>query len=386
MDAVLRKIHKAGVKFLVPLTLDETYSTIVHEAIKLVKADHGSILMYYDGELNRVFSTTPILYTYKPRKKGDLYRTFRQNQPYVRTDAEKVAKIHPQLKQLRVESMIHIPIVNRNKSIGIMVFYSRKREHFSKATLDILKLFGDMASLAIKKAQLYERISRALETRDKFISMASHELRTPLTTINGYINLLNNKLSNMGENEARWIKELSWESTRLTELINELLTINRIKNGQLNFEWKKCDVGEIIDRAITNFNFAYPKHKIDYANPVNDESVAVIGDHDKLIQVLNNILDNAAKHSPQEKEIKIDLSLNHKNVILSIIDQGIGIKKQDLTKIFNWYYHPETGRDGMGVGLSLAKYIVDAHRGLLTVKSKPNKGTNVEILLPQASI
>src|SRR5690606_7915517 len=115
---------------------------------------------------------------------------------------------------------------------------------------DILKLFGSFASLAIKKNELYEETKNALEVRDMFISLASHELRTPLTSINGYIQLLHSRKDKLGHSESKWINELYEESKRLTNLVRELLEVNRIKQGQLQFILRETKFSDIVTSAI----------------------------------------------------------------------------------------------------------------------------------------
>ncbi len=385
MDSVLQKIYRSGLNFLTPLSPEETYKTVIHEAVKLVKADYGSIFMCdEDGQLERVYANTKVLYSYNPRKRGNLVKTFEKNRPIV-LDAQKVIKVHPELSELNAKSMIHIPIAHLVKPVGIMVLYSSREENITAQDLETLQLFGLAASLAIRKAQLFSENKQALEIRDRFISMASHELKTPMTTINGYIQLLKNKLANSNSTESRWINELTWESTRMTKLIHELLAVNRIKSGQLNFEWKRCNLNEINKRVLNDFKFSHPNRKLDYESYVESDPF-VIGDFDKLIQILDNILDNAVKYSPDITPITFTFS--HKNNFFSFVieDRGRGIKKSDMGKILDWYSRIESDREGMGVGLSLAKYLIEAHRGSLSIKSKVNKGTRIEIKLPKAKI
>jgi len=260
-----------------------------------------------------------------------------------------------------------------------------KDSNFSKDQLDVLKLFGSLASLGIRKTQLYDETKQALDTRDLFISMASHELRTPLTTINGYIQLLYSRLSGHESNEGRWIQDLANEAKRMTKLVQELLAINQIKSGQLQYVFMEYHLTEIIQRALKDFHIYYPKHKVVFDPSLDPTKDFVICDYDKLLQVLHNILSNASKFSRPEDEIVVKLKLASPCLVISIQDKGAGISKEDLPKIFEGFYKGIGHyQGGMGVGLFLAKDIIDRHHGSIKVKSKENIGTTVVIRLPRA--
>src|SRR3989344_2861390 len=219
---ILDKIYKAALKFLVPLNLEETYALIVQEAIKLVKAQNGSIFLMEQGKLNRVYASDPLLYKIQVRNKGTTFNTFKTNKTNI-IRVKLLEKVHPEFKRLGVKSIISIPLTNHGETIGVLSLQSTKSEYLTDQELDTLELFGSLASLAIRKTKLYDETKRALEARDLFISMAVYELRTPLTTISGYAQLLHSKLSGSVTPESRWVEELSWEAYRLTLLVNELL-------------------------------------------------------------------------------------------------------------------------------------------------------------------
>ncbi|MBI2196609.1 GAF domain-containing sensor histidine kinase [Candidatus Daviesbacteria bacterium] len=382
MDNILEKVYKAGPKFLEPLTLDETYRVIVNEAIKLVKAKYGSIMLMQNGSFKRAYASSPILYRIKPRKRGYAYKVFSTHRPTILTRAQNV-KIHPEYKELKASADIMIPLSYKNKSIGVLTVQSEKEEHFTDKEFSILKLFGHFASLAIRKAQLQEETKKAVEVRDLFIALAAHELRTPLTTLNGYIQLLENRFSKKVSSEASWVRELSRESIRLTHLIQELLEINRMHSGTFHYIFKETSLTEIIRRAMINFSFSFPERKLILKKKPR-QGYTIVGDSEKLIQVLNNILGNAAKFSPQQIPIALNLSSDSSSYIIKIKDRGHGIPKGEQIKIFKLFHKGSNNtQDGLGVGLFLAKTIIVQHHGSITVKSALTKGTTIEIRLPK---
>lgn len=386
MENILDKVNKAGLNFLVPLTPKETYSIIVREALKLVEAQHGSILIEQSGSLQRVYSTSPILYRIIPRRRGFLYKAFRSRKPII-IPAKEVEKIHPEFQKLQASSNIVVPLSYRNKSIGVLTAQSFLNKNFAKKDLSILKLFSPLASLAIRKTQLYDETKKALRVRDLFIALAAHELRTPLTTLNGYIQLLNNKFANKRTPEAGWIKQLTYESTRMTHLVKDLLEINKMQAGQLHYSFKECSLREIINKAKTNFSFSYPDRVLILEDKIKETTDVVIADFGKLIQVLDNVLNNAAKFSPGSLPVVLRLEADASNFIIKIIDEGRGISKEDLNKIFQLFYKGVSNmQEGLGLGLSLSKNIIEHHQGNISVQSEVNRGTIVEIKLPIAQI
>lgn len=385
MDNYLAKVYKAGLKFLVPLTLDETYKTIVGEAVRIVNAKYGSILLMQSGSLQRTYASSPILHKIKPRKKGYLYSVFQTRKPRILTE-NRIVRIHPEYQALETHSDIIIPLIYKNKSMGVLTVQSEKEEHFAKKEFDILKLFGHFASLAIRKAQLYDDAKKAVEVRDLFIAMAAHELRTPLTTLNGYIQLLDSKFSKRKSSEASWIRQLSYESTRLTYLVQELLEINRMHSGTFNYIFRESSLRKIIKRAIINFSFSFPERKLVLKDKLG-QGYTIVGDSEKLIQVFNNILSNAAKFSPPQIPITLNLSSNASSYIIKIKDHGRGIPKEEQSKIFKLFHKgPNDSHEGLGVGLFLAKTIIGQHHGSIAIKSQLHKGTTVEIKLPKLKI
>lgn len=383
MENILEKVYSSGLKFLVPLTTGETYSLIVQEAIKLVKADNGTIFIEQQGELKRVYASSPVFYKIKPRKKGFTYKVFKNRIPLILSN-KQIEKIHPQFKQTKTRSDIIVPLYYKSKSIGVISVQSKTR-NFSGKELNTLKLFVPLATLAIRKTQLYDETKKALEVRDKFIAMASHELRTPLTSVIGYVQLLKSKLNDSSTPEARWIEQLALESNRLNQLVKELLEINSIKSGQFQYNWTECSLKKLIEKSVGHFKLSYPSHQFIFKTSLEKNEDITIGDFDKLLQTLINVLDNAIKFSAEDATTEITLTSKSSNFNIKIKDQGVGITKKDLKRIFEGFYKSNELKQGLGLGLYLTKDILKRHHGDLKIISKKGEGTTVNIILPKVS-
>lgn len=386
-ENILGHINKSALRFLEPLDPEKTYQTIVEEGIKLVGGEEGYILLENEGELNMVYAVPESLRNVQLRKRGFSYDSYIKRKAFV-LQAEDYLEVHPEAQDLGIQSALFIPLFYRNKSMGTMtIMYKKRSERFTAGDLEVLKLFGSMASLAIRKTQLYSETRDALESRDMFLSMAAHEFKTPITTISGYAQMLMLKLKDSDTPERRWVGEIYGETSRLTRLVNELLEVNRIRTGRSQFQWSECNLLELTEKAIKTFFFAHPDHKLEFLVGKDLSDCSIVADQDKLMQVLTNILDNAAKFSPTDKTITISLKSTLSDYLITVRDQGMGIAKKDIAEVFEGFYRGSNNqKEGMGLGLFISREIVESHHGEINVKSKVNHGTTFEIYLPKTKI
>lgn len=386
MQNTLEDIYKSGLRFLASLTPEETYSTIVEEAMKFVDSDFGSVILENNGVLERVYSSNPRLFHLTIRKKGYTYRAVNSDEPVV-VFAQQTEKIHSMIKQLGIKRTIYIPLSYEKKPLGVLSLDSKSDKQLTKAEKSTLKLFGSFASLAIKKTQHYYETKQAIELRDYFLSAAAHELRTPLTSISGYTQLLHSKMKQSSGDgiEKKWIDQLYNETNRLTYLINELLEVNRIRSGKADYTWNECHFQQVVMRAIDRLKYHYPTHQIVFESTLQNGSGIIIADIDRLLQVVYNLLENAAEYSDSHSIIKVSLSQTKQSLILKIKDAGKGMPMDEVHQIFHGHFRPKQGEPekGIGIGLFLVKNILDNHHATMDVKSKINKGTSIIIKLPK---
>lgn len=383
----LEKLNTSALKLMETQSLEILSSTIVEEAKKLVGAEHGSIFLDRHSKLERIYTSTPFLYSSKIRKNGYTEKAFK-SRTITHLQGSQLTKINPKVVPMKVKSLVMIPLAHRTKSIGVLTMYFKSEGTFSQKELHILKLYGSMASLAITRTSQHEETVNALELRDRFISLASHELRTPLTSINGYIQLLHSKISDNNTVESRWIKELYNESTRLTTLVKDLLDVNRIKQGQIAVFFSEVSISHIVEDVIKKYHALYPERKFVFKNANPKKNDIVIGDKEKLQEMVSAITGNAIKFSKGNSKITISLSYKNRIVSIKIADEGKGIPQQDLESIFEGFYKTKHAREkeGMGIGLLLAKHVITLHKGKIQITSEENKGTTVQVDLPTAKI
>ncbi len=219
--------------------------------------------------------------------------------------------------------------------------------------------------------------------KTEFISTAAHELRTPLTSIRGFSEILLTKELAPGENR-KFLTYINEQSVKLGNIINELLDISRIESGK-GFTLNKVSfyMGEAIRKIVLYFEGITKTHTFDIA--LFGEPVKLYADKDKMEQVLKNILGNAVKYSPKGSHIKISDAVLEGHYQVTVQDQGIGMTPEQVNKIFEKFYRADisdSAIEGTGLGMTIVKYIIEAHGGDIQVESKYDKGTTVRFKVP----
>ncbi len=384
MDKKLAIINDAALHLLMPSELPKVYAIIVEKAVELVGGSFGSIILENDKEMVRVYTSNHDHFSNRVRKGENAYKAYNQNKIIV-VPIKDLSSSHPELVEKNIKSTVFIPLSNRNKAIGVLVVNSKNIIKIRPENNELFSLFGAMASLAIRKTQLYSETKTALETRDHFISLASHELRTPLTSINGYIQLLHSKMKDKDTVESKWVNELLYESKRLTNLIFELMEINRVKQGTLQFNLRENNLNEFFEE-LENYVKNLNDREIIFDNQSTKAERIFIGDPDKLLNVFVGLITNAERFSSPKDPIFVKLQTSQAKFTISVVDKGSGMSREQLAKVFDGFnkFDNQEGQ-GFGVGLLLAKHIINFHHGTIEISSKIKKGTRVDVKLPLLS-
>jgi PAS domain S-box-containing protein len=242
-----------------------------------------------------------------------------------------------------------------------------------------------------------EELRKAIEAdklKSDFIKMASHELKTPITSIKGYVQLLLTALRE-NEQEERKLSPLLLRSSlisiekqlnRLTRLMSELLDLSRIESGQLDLNVEEFSINELVIDVIQDVLHTSPSQQINLYHELN---CRVQGDKDRIGQVVINLLTNAIKYSPGGEKIDVTIRRHETGQVgISITDYGIGIEQKFHEKIFERFYraegHEEQTYPGFGIGLFIARQIIQRHGGSIYVTSEKRKGSTFTFTLPMA--
>jgi len=223
--------------------------------------------------------------------------------------------------------------------------------------------------------------------KSQFLSTAAHELRTPLTTLQGFSEILLSKKNLPAESVERYLKYINEESLRLGKIINDFLDISRIESGrEILLDKRICRVDNIINRSAEMFSEAHQSSH-EFVFQSSSHNIEWNVDLDKMEQVFKNLYSNAIKYSPDGGRITTSVRGVNGHTEVVIEDQGMGMSKDEVKNIFDKYYRGENTEKsvpGSGLGMTIVKYILEAHGGSVSVESEPDKGTKVIMCIPNS--
>jgi len=231
------------------------------------------------------------------------------------------------------------------------------------------------------------RVQSTQQSQKDFIANVSHEIKTPLTSIQGFAQAVRDGTA-MSEGELQQAADvIESEAKRMNRLIQDLLTLEKMDAGIVPFEMHVLDVNDLLRAADRKFRSRAEDQGIDVQFAHSDEKVLVNGDADRLMQVLDNLLDNAIKFTPRGGRIKLSNEIIGQDVFIRVSDTGEGIPSSEQGRIFERFYQVDKARPGgekrgYGLGLAISKQIVETHNGLLSVTSEAGEGSHFVVKLP----
>lgn len=239
----------------------------------------------------------------------------------------------------------------------------------------------------INKRKDYEnKLKEADRRKDEFLAMLAHELRNPLAPVSAAADLL--RLTHMDENRVKQTSEIIARQVKhMTGLIDDLMDVSRVTRGLISLENETLDVAAIINNAIEQVRPLIEARAHHLSINLPTESICVKGDHKRLVQVITNILTNATKYTPESGKIELTVNLHDEDVVLSIKDNGVGMAKEMVGRVFDLFAQAERTSDrsvgGLGIGLALVKSLVNLHHGTVTAHSDGiGLGSEFKIHLP----
>lgn len=242
------------------------------------------------------------------------------------------------------------------------------------------KLQAEVNTATSKLQKTNKKLRELDETKDEFISMASHQLRTPLTSVKGYMSMvLEGDAGKISKQQRDLLNQAFVSSQRMVYLIADLLNVSRLKTGKFIIESTPTNLAEVIEGEIDQLKETAKAKKIDieYVKPKDFPTLAL--DETKIRQVIMNFSDNAIYYTPRGGKIKVELSEDKSYIYFKVTDNGLGIPKRDMPHMFTKFYRASNARkarpDGTGLGLFMAKKVIDAQGGSILFESEENKGS-----------
>ncbi|MDB5160399.1 MAG: putative Histidine kinase [Candidatus Saccharibacteria bacterium] len=328
----------------------------------------------------------------------------------LRSLLEENESIDRLLASYRLE--IVMPLIQNDIVIGYLCLGEHRTSSYSRRDVKVLQAISDELLIAIQNAlsvqevqdlnaTLQQRIDSATkelrvsnaqlqkldEAKDEFISMASHQLRTPLTSIKGYISMLmDGDVGKVSREQQHLLQEVFISSERMVRLIGDFLNVSRLQTGKFIIDKHPSDLAKIVAQEVESLEPNASAHGLQftYKRPKNIPEMNL--DENKIQQVIMNFCDNAIYYSKENSKISVKLAIVNHQVEFSVKDTGIGVPEAEQAQLFDKFFRATNARkqrpDGTGVGLFLAKKVIDAHDGEIVFESKEGKGSTFGFRLP----
>lgn len=234
-----------------------------------------------------------------------------------------------------------------------------------------------------------EQLEHLNKTKNKFLGMCAHDMRNPLTSIMGFCELImSGETGDLNDDMKKFLEIIYTSSLKMLDMINNLLDITVIESGRLELHLHRGSIKALLEEQVEISRFLAERKSISIKSKLDNTS-EINFDKYRISQVLDNIIGNAIKYSPQGSIIYVTLQENNGFIRIAVRDEGPGIPKEDQEKMFQEYRRLKAqatgGEKSAGLGLAIAKKIMDYHNGTITVDSQPGKGATFVISLPVKS-
>jgi signal transduction histidine kinase len=299
-----------------------------------------------------------------------------------------------------VRSLLVVPLVVRDEAIGTLTVDSDRPNAFSQSDIQLVTIAAAQVGVAIANAGLFEEVEeRAVELaiayeelkesdrlKDELVQNVSHELRTPLTFVKGYVDLLmEGEMGLLNPTQTEALEIVSTKTDEITRLIEDIITLQRIDAG--NLQLQAVSMTDFLKTAVASHQIVASQKGLNiiYKKPPFEATVYM--DKGRISQVVDNLIGNAMKFSPDGGTITIAVTEQETDVLVAITDEGIGVPKDKQQKIFERFYQIDGSSrrrfGGTGIGLAIVKRIIDAHNGQIWVESEIDQGSAFYFALPR---
>lgn len=287
--------------------------------------------------------------------------------------------------RIRPRSLVAAPLVSSSGQTlgGLALVAAASGRRYEADDLTLAEELAHRAALAIDNARLFDEAQQALRARDEVLAVVAHDLRNPLNTIDLAAALL---LETAPESsQTKHLEIVSRSAKRMDALIQDLLEVTRLESGRLKIELRPAHVGPLLREAAAMLRPLATARSIELEVEVDDTMRPVLMDSARILQVISNLVGNAIKFTPADGSIRLGCQRTERDVRFTVADTGAGIPPEQLPHVFGRFWQANgSDRRGIGLGLSIARGIVEAHGGAIWVESTLGDGTTFSFTLPLA--
>ncbi len=406
-----RLLAKIGNRITQISNLDELLSQIGSDISESIKASSFSFYLFDRGFVGKTSNSRFARYDLSKIPEVSTVRKnviIIDNLKYSRNRVDR--EVHDYMSKCNIEIIVRLN--HYDTEIGYLLLGKKMVDTYSTEDVDVLKILSNDIAIAIvniysleevrdmnthlehlvndatrKLRNANKRLVNLDKMKDEFVSMASHQLRTPLTSIKGYISMiLDGDAGKISPTQRKMLTEAFVSSERMVRIISDFLNVSRLQAGKFTIECTQVDLAKAISEEIDSIRPISDRHgmEIVYRKPSRFPMLYI--DDDKIRQVIANFIDNAIYYSPGESKIRVVLSVEDGEVVFKVIDHGMGVPADAQDKLFSKFFRADNAKlqrpDGTGVGLYLAKKVIDSHGGRVILETKYNKGSTFGFRLP----
>ena len=294
------------------------------------------------------------------------------------------------LRALGLTSYMSVPLKVRGKLLGAVTFAAAESGgHYTAADLALAEDLAHRAATSIENARLYAEVKETDRRKDEFLAMLAHELRNPLAPICSGLDLLG--MEGCDEQTAAWAKNMMKQQVRhMVRLVDDLLDVSRIMRGRVQLRKERVQLADLVARGVETARPLIDAQKHELAVSLPKEPVWLEVDAVRIAQVIANLLNNAAKYNDKPGHILLSASRPGEEVVLRVLDDGVGIDKELLGRVFDLFTQADRSvarsQGGLGIGLTLVRMLVQRHGGSVEALSEgPGRGSEFVVRLPAAT-
>lgn len=420
----LKVLYNTSSQFAGTLDKDKLINIMIEGMDKSLSFGLSCVLTFRNGSepvliINSLYNVSDrVLEALKLRATLNYKSLFDKKEMPFELDIEKL-KIEKHIKHaikeydfsvLRSDNMF-APIVLSENFFGFIEIF--REAEFTTEDATCFQTLAQQVSLPLKSATLYEikeqtnkKLERLERLKSEFISIVSHELRTPLTAIKNSLDIvLSGKSGTLTENMDKFMNMAKRNVTRLSGIINDLLDLSKIEAGKMDFKFETIKIQPVIDYVKTSLEEMAREKNLVLKTRIEDNSADIYADSRRLEQVLTNLLSNAIKFTPENGQVEIrtevvdakDINyvemfdeefkqLHGKYLVVCVKDNGIGISQENLARVFDKFAQIENSLSrkvgGSGLGLPIARQLLETHNGAIWCNSMPDKGSSFYFVVP----
>lgn len=324
---------------------------------------------------------------------SSLQKVIATGRPRIINDLKAYLKEHPSSVSTQrivaegIRSSLTCPLIVGGKPIGFIFFSSSQPNTYRDVHVELFRQIAGQLSMIVEKSHLYQQLLELNDLKNTFLGIAVHDLRSPISLINSRLDLImDGFLGELTDKQKELLKGIRQWCERMLHLVEDLLDVSAIEGGKLHLKIERVPLGPYLKECV-DFNRDLAKARsVRLELHLADDLGEIEMDPQRIHQVLNNLIANAIKYSPPQTEIKLDAQKYSDHVQISIHDQGQGILKDELSKIFDYFGRGPSastaGQSSTGLGLAISKKMVEAHGGRIWVESDSSRGATFHFTLP----